>query len=960
MRFLIFLIILYSSVDTNAQSFHYINYNIKNGLAGSMVYNMCQDEDGFMWFATNNGLSRYDGTHFKNYSIKDGLPDNEVLKVFGDKKGRVWIVTFSKELCYYYKGKIYNRNNNNLLKKIQFENNPMCLFASKSDFICIASVSTVFIITPQDSVLKHTVQSFSESNADVDGWAYNFFGKIRLSVKSADHHIGYEYDEINNAWVKKNIDYHYALPENSIKGVLYVDSENKKGISIKIPGTFYTDERNNNLSFLNTSSGSWQVDTVNLKLGTHYLKDIPVSYTLVDNEKNTWFSSLGKGVFKLPSANIKMLLTNDSSHKRTDIYSLIKYKNFLVAGANQNRFYFIDSGLNTREHDLSASMRLIKKFAGENRLYSSVNISDNLAILGFDGCIVKLENNKYSYRYLDGPVKTVEKVNDSFLIAGTAFYAFKIRIKDLEITDTLWRERCTKVFFFNSKYYIGTLAGLFEVKNDKSSFYLGSLHQVLGRRIIDIKADQYGVLWMATSDKGIIGIKDRKIVRIINDSLGLASNTCKTLFVKGKYLWAGTNKGICKINIEPGNNDNITKYGLSDGLSSNNINCLYLTGDTIWMATPEGVSFFEEKNITSASLCHLVLTDVKTADTSAILSHSYKLGYKNNHISFQFSGISYRSGGEITYYYKLTGLDKDWRNTTDNYLDYKTLPSGSYQLNIYAENKYGIKSNIILIDIIVATPFWKATWFYIVLTLIAIGIIALLFNRRNKLNREKSERTNMLQKQFAELEQQALQSQMNPHFIFNCLNSIQQYIFTGETEKANQYLTQFAHLIRQTLVISSQKNISLSEEMNYLKSYLNMEQMRFGDNFIYYIQTIGTDNPNSIKIPSMLIQPFVENSLRHGIRYLAEKKGKIEVLFYINKNSLMCQVKDNGVGRQKAAEYQSFQHIEYQSRGMNLTAKRIELLNSISDDKISLTVTDLTENNNPSGTLVEINIPLQV
>ncbi|MGE5107851.1 MAG: two-component regulator propeller domain-containing protein, partial [Sphingobacteriales bacterium] len=191
MRLLSALIILFSSVNVKAQVFHYINYNIKDGLAGSIVYSMCQDKDGFMWFGTENGLSRYDGTHFKNFTVKDGLPDNEVIKVNADSKGRVWIGTFSKELCYYYNGKIFNPHNNDFLKKIQLESNPESIFEVSNHFLCISSKLTIIIITPNDSIIKYKLSDICLKD-NVGGVTYNFYGKITL--RTGDH-FRYDYNQ---------------------------------------------------------------------------------------------------------------------------------------------------------------------------------------------------------------------------------------------------------------------------------------------------------------------------------------------------------------------------------------------------------------------------------------------------------------------------------------------------------------------------------------------------------------------------------------------------------------------------------------------------------------------------------------------------------------------------------------------------------------------------------------------
>ena len=155
------------------QDLTYINYDTKDGLAGSTVYQLCQDKDGFMWFATENGLSRFDGTHFKNFTVKDGLPDNEVLQLFADSKGRVWIGTFSNQTCFYYEGVIYNEKNCDLIKKIGRTNAKLEAIAEdRHGYLGLSFRNTAVIITPLDSVLRFSVGSISE-NRGVEGFMEN-------------------------------------------------------------------------------------------------------------------------------------------------------------------------------------------------------------------------------------------------------------------------------------------------------------------------------------------------------------------------------------------------------------------------------------------------------------------------------------------------------------------------------------------------------------------------------------------------------------------------------------------------------------------------------------------------------------------------------------------------------------------------------------------------------------------
>jgi len=237
---------------------------------------------------------------------------------------------------------------------------------------------------------------------------------------------------------------------------------------------------------------------------------------------------------------------------------------------------------------------------------------------------------------------------------------------------------------------------------------------------------------------------------------------------------------------------------------------------------------------------------------------------------------------------------------------------------------------------------------------IIIAISWWLIIRRIRLEQAKS----ATQSKINELEQMALRSQMNPHFIFNCLNSIQNFLLHNNFEKTNEYLTAFAQLIRQTLDNSSRSSINLENEIKYLNSYLELESMRFAHSFEHSIQLDPAINADNTYIPTMILQPYVENSIRHGLRYRQEDGLKtVKIIFEKRGNTLLCIVEDNGVGRKKAAEFKSFMHVEYQSKGMTLTADRIAALNRLQEVPITVNVIDMEEAGNATGTQVIVRFP---
>ena len=247
------------------------------------------------------------------------------------------------------------------------------------------------------------------------------------------------------------------------------------------------------------------------------------------------------------------------------------------------------------------------------------------------------------------------------------------------------------------------------------------------------------------------------------------------------------------------------------------------------------------------------------------------------------------------------------------------------------------------------------------LFILALGVASSLINYRYKYLQKKVEEKNVINKRITDLKLASLRAQMNPHFIFNCLNSIQHFILKNDIAQTNRYITKFSNLIRQTLDNSGKVNISVSDEMNYLISYIELEQMRFSSKFQYII-SIGPDiQTDYMFIPSLLFQPFVENSIRHGIRYKKTGTGLIKITITQTSSDVLFTIEDNGIGMEAARRYRSVQHIEYQSKGITLTQDRLETLNSVDTEKITCVITDLKDESlNSRGTKVTISFPKSI
>jgi sensor histidine kinase YesM len=424
-------------------------------------------------------------------------------------------------------------------------------------------------------------------------------------------------------------------------------------------------------------------------------------------------------------------------------------------------------------------------------------------------------------------------------------------------------------------------------------------------------------------------------------------------------LWVGTDKGLNKISVnQPG--FPVQNYSTNDGLSSDIINAVYVYNKKVYVGTPEGITFFDEEKIASQSRCDLQFIDVTIGGEICHPSEAPLLiPHKKNNIQFNYVGISYKSAGDIRYRYRLLGLDSAWHETRETSLSYPTLPSGEYGLQLQAINKFGVYSKVQMIQFTIDKLLYERTWFQVLIGLLFLAVTGLLAGLVIRRIRKREQEKTATNKRISELEQLSRKAQMNPHFIFNSLNSIQQYVMDTDVAGANKFISGFSRLIRQTLDFSSKPEISLEEELDYLSNYLDIEKTRLEDAFSWKVIIDKNVDPTIYYIPPMILQPFVENSVRHGLRFRRDKSGIVTISVKLENDYLVCILADNGIGRKAAQQYKSISPINYQSKGLSLTADRIEMFNREHERKISMRIDDLEDKfHNPLGTRVTIYFPV--
>lgn len=960
LSWLLLLSLFYTAV--HGQEYSYARYDVKDGLAGSVIYCGAEDKDGFLWFGTETGVSRFDGTHFRNFTTADGLPDNEILRLFADSKGRVWIIPFRNSICYYWKGKIYNQQNDSVLRQLQITSEIVDVAEDSQGNILVAGITECHLVTTNQQVktiIPGTIMNLSIVKAGV-----RHDGRLGLMV-NVKPYVGsiwtlqpdiYKVEEQHTSFQSHFL--HLARMSPVVETFVKNDSIYFFRPGVKQP-VAYPVSNVTNLSLLNDSlcamgsvKGATIFDFRHNKVIRTCLPDKQVNSVFLDSEGNYWFTTAESGIYRIGSFEFQGFTFSLNNRDPLGVFSILKKEDQLYVGTAKGVLWRMDTNL----RQIKAKYKAGKTdFA---RVLSLLLISGNRLAVGTDNGLSALSGERIQFGKLGNSVKSITHYNGQQFLAATVNGVFVVN-DSLKFNNPVYHGRTTTCLFWNRKVYAGTLSGLRVVGNHGQNTYLGEKFPLLQSRIVAMGASSNGILWIATNGNGLLGLRNDTIIQVIRQADGLTSDICRSLYIAGNVAWLGTDKGLNRVVVTPEGNT-ITTYTEEDGLMSNAVNAVLVDGPQVYAGTPAGLTSFDADKISLNSYCKLRMTGIRTADkTWTYDTTGFVLPPADNAIRFDYVGISYRSAGDITYRYRLVGLNDNWQTTRETFLSYSALPSGDYELQLTATNKFGIQSDMVRIPFLVKKQLWEKTWFRILVLLVAGSLIWIFVNARIRKIRRQNDEKMQISNRMTELEQMALKAQMNPHFIFNSLNSVQQYVIDKDLQGANKFITEFSRLIRLTLDISSRTKISIYEEISYLSTYLELEKTKFEDKFSYSVVVEGDIDPSEWFIPPMILQPYVENSIRHGVRYRHDKLGHIRVSFSLNEQYLVCQVVDNGVGRKKAGEYKSEIPIEYQSKGMTLTAKRIEMLNKNHEEPVLIDIEDLENNHTAAGTRVVVRFPVR-
>jgi ligand-binding sensor domain-containing protein/two-component sensor histidine kinase len=960
-------------VKLHAQQYFFQNYTPENGLLFTQVSCMFQDSKGYLWGGGYGGLTRFDGKGFENYSPKNGLIDHNVTAITQDQDANMFIGT-SKGLSILSGKMVFNY-------KKDSEGKPLSITA------LYRLGSHVYLGTP-DGLYQYSSGSVKPVEA-VSGYKINCI----FSNDSVTLLIGTDRGMIVYGGGKLDIiDRSRGLPSDVVKcvavhkgkivagtsrGLSFYDAASGKCSNYFIENGLIDENisallsQNNEYLWIGSHTGLLRFDGEQFlyyNIGYDNNSNV-VRCLLQDRENNVWvgthsglfkyrdnsFSTFDKingpgnafifQIFRDKADNLWLCSDNNGVYRYTQGY----FKRYGVKEGlgtnvcktgiqmkNGRIFFGTKNGLLEYRNDAFADVPLPREFkAGIELVYPG---KDEWLWIGGIGGIVKmrLNNGSSESKLLGLPFKSNYTV-----------YSFWEDAKGVWIGSApagLYLYRNDSLFNMNKKYSFAE-ENFFTVRTNGDHLFAATLNGLF-------------VLNTVTGETDYISEEDGLNSELVY-SIEFAENN--------QTLWIGTNQGINKLNLKKyidSKTVDLVTFGKQQGFMGVECNSNGIWEDrdgSLWFGTVSGLVKHEPftlkknavRNITSISRIKLF-----SEDTALVSGAELRSDY--NTISFYYTGICLTNPEKVLYVKRLDGLEKEWSApSNENYSKYANLAPGKYTFRVKSCNNEGIwDEQETTFTFTVLRPFYATWWFITSLTLgmgtMAYSVVAIRIRNIKRKQKEEYDR----KVEMSKIELKALRSQMNPHFIFNSLNSIQHYIFHAKIDEAIKYLNKFARLVRIILSNSNKPTVTVGDDIEALKLYLELEQMRFEEKFDYEIIVDPSVDLDYDVMPPLLLQPYVENAILHGLNP-KPGKGKLTIALTSKNNYLICTITDNGIGREKSSEIKRTMPVnKHKSLGMKITEDRLKILNEVNNSQLSVNVTDMKdEGGNALGTQVELFVP---
>ncbi len=935
-------------------------YTTANGLPSNEVFSVHKDKKGFIWIGTDRGLSVFDGKLFKNYTTKEGLCENTILEIKEDKSGRIWCRGFSGLFTIIENNTVYPAPFNKFIEKIghryqfcQFE------FDDHSNFyLSSKSYCDIYKSMPPYNELQQV--SLSKSSISLLKIGNNkFIGSSGVSSKNKSLEYATIFiDQKQKQFKLHHLSYNYFWRSISTsKSILLSTDKTIYSISLPEQHIKQLDLPFVVSSFASISANTFlvggfdgQLATYDSDNGTYQLLDAyPSSISSIYYENNScWIASLRNGIYFVPNIQYKILHKNE--------YPLISMlpiskDSLLILNANSD-IEIITNKKNEKftDHVNQKTLMYWQRFDNSQKKY--------LPFVGTYNYVIDRTSKKKRYFDL---MEAQNWYQTEFIVpTDTILYAsyygglrlFNQKGKHLKSIGLL-KNRATCMYGLNNVLYMGSLKGLFKLERaklipiDSNTFF--------ENRIVGI--DKIGVdsLLIATQDHGIgfYNVRSEKL-SMINQEVGLDKLVIQYVSVDEEgRIWIATAQSLHLLKVYSNKGPellDVIDLMLGDlsikEVRSLNKKVFILVGNQVLEIPEDKIQF-------NSQPFPIVLTHVSINGKEKSLQElaTNELLHNENTLLLGYQLISYTQNQQIEYRYQLN--NGPWVYTTINEIQLVELQSAKYKLNIQGRLKNGIWSSVIPITFTIKTPFYKTWWFISLVTICSLVLLYSLISFYFKLDYKKRLKQFELTREIESARLTASKSQMNPHFIFNALNSIQNFILKSDKIQAYQYLTDFSTLIRNFLQYSNKDYIKLDKELELIQTYIKIEQLRMPFHFeLHLSENLKT---SEAYIFTLLLQPCLENAIWHGLNHKIGDK-MIHVTIVKVSNKIEINITDNGIGRAQSAVINSNRISKSASVAINNMHSRITSLKLLYKNDIKVQVIDNFDSNAVStGTTVLIN-----
>lgn len=946
---LVFVCLVVSQTSGTAQLPQLI-FNAENSLLSNTIYDVMQSSKGELWISSDKGVSIYNGYEFMHLGRAEGLPDNEIFNMFEDKGGRIWLASFNGKVAFHWQGDIYQLDDFCPELKANPIQSWIHNFMEDEDgrIWIIPDQGPVYIYDPISEKLeiKHLWEGVERLRNILVGkvantiYALRTVEGIRKKLFLLKQHANYALvDTIEQDYIYKsallNQQYIVLLGKknqyaNITVGAL-IGSASYKNFSLKELGKHspVSIEIIDQTLFIGSRDGcfvyEWDEAQQKPIFQQQLLKGHVISTVTQDHEGTTWIGSLNKGLCRLTNTGIFKEV-----HRRYT-YRLVKTGGQLF-GCGMSEVSEI--GDTVRFINLTSAL-------GNSERVTDVELLERGRLLACAGTgFVEVKEDQIKpIGAFSGGYKDLHWWNGK-LFVGHFFSLLEANFKRDEIDiRKLFRKRANTLEVFEEAIYIGNNAGLFRY-DPATETGEHILQKNIGR--VNHLSASTDALWIASAQYGLLKWQNGKTTRYFS------KHSIQRVYPEtAETIWAVANNAL----LYKSPTSTLT-INLENTVIPGRLWDIAVIDTTIYIGTSSGLfktsrqQLFEHANHPTLPL--LVEQQIEIDQEVIPVLDQKVLKWNQNNLSIRYTGIAFHQAQAISYRYHLTEASlatstKDWKITKSRALKFHNLIHGTYTLEIQASLNGKDWSPALSYQFDVQTPYFRTAWFW----LLCIGTLLALISSIWRYQWRVSSRTMRIRHKMYESEQKALRAQMNPHFLFNVLNSIQQFFLKNEAIEGHRYLSKFAVLIRNVLNYSEKKYIPLHHEIQYLKNYMTLELLRVNlpiDFQIHYAEELPVEQ---LLVPSMIVQPLLENAVQHAFpkNY---PNATIHLYYQLDGNALKVLLQDNGKGFDPSLL--SAASSTQKPHGFQLVQERIKVLNQLQPETLKFKV----ESSNKGTTILLI------